>query len=54
MKKEYTVPLINTINLEPQSFLEASTPLKYTDMEVNQDYEVLTPRKTKYWEHNWE
>lgn len=54
MKKEYVAPMIHCVNLGPQSILAASTSLKYTDTEANQDYEVLTQHKHNYWEHNWE
>ena len=43
--------MIHCVNLGPQSLLAASTSLKYTDTEANQDYEVLTQHKHNYWEH---
>ena len=53
MIKEYVTPTTRFYEINLQNFLAASKPLKYTDKEADQEYEVLTNHKTD-WEYNWE
>lgn len=42
MKQKYIVPTTTTAELNSQSLLAASQPLKHTDQEANKEYEVLS------------
>lgn len=52
MRKAYIVPTTSIIEFDSETLLAASEPLKYTDKEANQEYEVLSNKK-QLWEHTW-